>query len=990
MSDDRRADKAYWRSLERLYDSPALAGLAEEFASGASEPPDGVSRRTMLQIMGASMAFAGLAACRRPESYIVPYVDAPPEVTPGIPRHYATTWALGLAAYGLVVESHEERPTKIEGNRLHPATRGAANAWMQASLLELYDPDRTREPQRRGEVGEAFPATWRVFVDFWQERAAALTENGGRGLALLVEPHASPTLARLTAELRRRFPEARVVAWSPVNEESAIRGCQRLFGRAAQPLYHLDRAQTVLALDCDLLGTEPEALRHTREWAVARRPQARRFPRLYAVESTYTLTGANADHRLPLKSALAGPFLAAVAAELLRRGVAVPGAVGSAQALPDAVRRRAALIAESLAAAGSGALVAVGGGQPPEVHALAAALHAGLGSWGTAVTLHEPVDAALPSTPDLAALTRAMAGGEISDLVVLGGNPAHSAPADLRFAAAMGEVPHVVHLGSRLDETARRAEWHLPETHFLEAWGDARAADGTASVVQPLIAPLYGGRSTVELLALLATGEERSGADLVRETWTSLIGDDVTAWRRVLHDGVLAASAPAPVEASVDPAAAGEAFSRCAARRAGDGYELTFQPSRSLYDGRFANNSWLQELPDPVTKLTWGNAALMSEATAGELGVENGDVVRLELAGSSVELPAWILPGQADGSIAVELGYGRQAAGRVGDGVGADVYPLRPSTDPGFVSGVRVTRTGEKHDLAQTQEHHELVGRDLIREASVETFREDPHFATHHDGHIEPKPLYPDDHDYSSSPQWGMTIDLNACTGCNACVVACQAENNIPVVGPEQVRHNREMHWLRVDRYFSGSKEAPAMVFQPVPCMHCETAPCEEVCPVAATVHDAQGLNVMVYNRCIGTRYCSNNCPYKVRRFNFFNYTKDTPEVVRLAMNPDVTVRSRGVMEKCTYCLQRIREGEATAARAGRPLADGDVQTACQQTCAAGAIRFGDIRDQRSQVAEAKRDPRNYSLLAELDTRPRTTYLAGLRNPDPAWEEELA
>ena len=658
-----------------------------------------------------------------------------------------------------------------------------------------------------------------------------------------------------------------------------------------------------------------------------------------------------------------------------------------------------AVAKDLLANRGKGLIVA-GERQPAAVHAAVCALNTHLGNTGTTVTYYETRDAALPSVSSLASLVSAMQAGAVQTLVVLGGNPVFDAPADLDFAAAMAKVPHTIALGHAVDETSSRAEWHIPRAHYLESWGDARAVGGTLSVVQPLILPLFGGRTPVEVLGLMVGDKDRPGYDIVRDTWRPILGEAEfdKKWNRVLHDGLLAGSELTEVV----PTVKGEAFAELA-RAAGSasGLEIVFVPSPSLHDGRFANDGWLQELPDPLTKLTWDNPALVSPRTAEMLGLANEEMVRLDYAGRSLELPVWILPGMADGVVALTLGYGRQRAGRVGSGVGFNTFTVRASKAPGFDSGVTLTRLGRTYPLSATQDHGSMEGRPIVRESTLAELRseasapapteaEGAHAATGAPGALG---VYPEktehfslwkEHTYDQGNQWGMTIDLNACIGCNACMTACQSENNVPVVGKIQVARQREMHWIRVDRYFSGEPSgSPEVVFQPVPCMHCEDAPCEQVCPVAATVHDGEGLNVMVYNRCIGTRYCSNNCPYKVRRFNFFNFTKDTPDILKLAMNPDVTVRARGVMEKCTYCTQRINRAKIDAKLAGRELRDGDVKTACQQACPASAIEFGNIRDASSRVAKAKADPRNYALLDELNTKPRTTYLAKVRNPNP-------
>jgi molybdopterin-containing oxidoreductase family iron-sulfur binding subunit len=948
-----RPEPRHWRSLEELADTPEARSFRErEFPVGASELPEEIDRRSLVQILGASLSLAGLAACRRPVETIVPFVTPPEDLVPGMPKRYATTMPLGLAAYGLVVESSEGRPTKIEGNELHPSTRGAASALMQAAILDLYDPDRSAHVLQNGER-----RTWADFLAAWKALETEHLASGGAGLAVLAPPAASPTLFRLATALRARFPQMRWVSWEPVNEENALGGAAMLAGRPLRAAYDTSAAKVIVSLDADLLMGESGAVANARGFSAGRALAADGdgMNRLWVIESALTSTGASADHRLALPSGQ----IAAVAQALAGSGT--PAGV------PE--RWLAALRADLEANRGQSLLVA-GRDQPPAVHAAALALNARLGNVGRTVTLHEPLDALLPSGADLAALVAAMGSGSVSTLVVLGGNPVYDAPADLAFADAIGKVANVIHLGHGRDETAEKAAWHVPQAHFLEAWGDARAADGTASVVQPLIAPLLGGKSALEIVAVLL-GAETSGFDAVRQTWSGL---DDQAFAKMLHDGLL--------EGSTAPAVAIAAAAALAAPPPVAGLEVVFRPSPAVHDGRFANVGWLQELPDAISKLTWGNAALVSPRTAERLRLGNEDGARLTVGGKGVDLPVWIVPGQADETVVVHLGYGRRLAGRVGSGVGSDVYPLRTSAALGFAGGATLEATGTKIRVAQTQDHGAMEGRPIVREATLEEWRRDPRFAPEMVEMPTGTPLF-EQHTYDQGPQWGMTVDLNLCTGCNACVLACQSENNVPIVGAEQVRRGREMHWIRLDRYYSGSPENPEVAFQPVPCMQCENAPCEQVCPVAATVHTEDGLNAMVYNRCIGTRYCSNNCPYKVRRFNFFNYTKDTPELVKLAQNPEVTVRSRGVMEKCTYCVQRIQRARIDAKMAERPLRDGEIQTACQQTCPTQAIVFGDIRDPQSQVSERKRRSRNYELLAELGNKTRTTYLARIRNPHP-------
>jgi molybdopterin-containing oxidoreductase family iron-sulfur binding subunit len=727
--------------------------------------------------------------------------------------------------------------------------------------------------------------------------------------------------------------------------------------------------------------------------------------RLYAVEGVYSLTGAMADHRLRLESRQIAAFLAALATRLGSTGTAALSSgvdarpSTNAQGAPSIVEGRwIDALAKDLLANKGKSLIVAGDRQPAAVHAAVCALNTALGNTGKTVSYFETKDAALPSVSSLVSLVNAMKAGTVQTLVVLGGNPVFDAPADLDFASAMAKVPHSIALGHTVDETSTRAEWHVPRAHYLESWGDARAVGGTPSVVQPLILPLFGGRSPVEMLGLMIgakdkDGKDRPGYELVRETWKPILGeaDFEKKWNRVLHDGLLAGSELTEVvpEVKVD-VVAGLAGAAGSTAGAASGLEIVFLPSSSLHDGRYANDGWLQELPDPLTKLTWDNPALVSPKTAETLSLANENLVRLDYAGRSLQVPVWIVPGMADSVVALTVGYGRTHVGRIGAGVGFDAFALRSSSALGFGSGVTVNKVAGRYPLSATQTHGSLEGRPIVHESTVTELRSPK---KEEEGRPGPLGVFEEEprhfslwnpHSYDQGHQWGMTIDLNACTGCNACVIACQSENNIPVVGKAQVAKGREMLWLRVDRYFSGEPSGNTqVVVQPVPCMHCEDAPCEQVCPVAATVHDAEGLNVMVYNRCIGTRYCSNNCPYKVRHFNFFNFTKDTPDILKLAMNPDVTVRARGVMEKCTYCTQRINRTKIDAKLAGREVRDGDVKTACQQACPAAAIEFGDLRDPESRVVKAKADHRNYTLLEELNTKPRTTYLAKVRNPNP-------
>jgi MoCo/4Fe-4S cofactor protein with predicted Tat translocation signal len=1007
-------NRTYWRSLAQIEDRPEFrAALEREFPEGASELPEGITRRDMMMLVGASLSLAGLAGCRRPVEEIVPFVTAPEEMLPGIPRYYATTMPFGRSAYGLIVESHEGRPTKIEGNPSHPASLGASSARIQASVLGLYDPDRSQAVRLKQES-----KSWSDFVTAWGQLSQAHAADGG-GLAVLSESFSSPTLARLASEFRARYPRAIWATYEAVSDENRLAGLRSATGRDLDLMLRIDQASVILALDADPLLTDPEMIRHTRGFAAGRRAGASggAMNRLYAVEGVYSLTGAMADHRLRLESRQIAPFLAALAALL-----AAPGAASLAGANVPGVDARwiDALAKDLLANRGKG-LIMAGERQPAAVHAAVCALNTYLGNTGKTVSYFETKDAALPSVSSLASLVSAMSSGAVQTLVVLGGNPVFDAPADLDFASAMAKVPHSIVLGHSVDETSSKAEWHIPRAHYLESWGDARAVGGTLSVVQPLILPLFGGRSPVEVLGLMIGGKDRPGYEIVQETWKPILGEGEfeRKWNRVLHDGLLAGSELPEIVPNLTAQpmaelgrlrAGGASASQAAPRSSGD-LEIVFLPSPSLHDGRFANDGWLQELPDPLTKLTWDNPAIVSPKTAETAGLASEDLIRVDYAGRSLELPVWILPGMADGMVALTLGYGRSHAGRIGSGVGFNACTLRSSKAPGFDSGATLTKLARAYPLSATQNHGSMEGRPIVRESTLTELRSElaSQPAPAENAHAGDSPRAPKrgevpsalgvfeeephhfslwkEHSYDQGYQWGMTIDLNSCIGCNACMTACQSENNVPVVGKVQVKKGREMHWLRVDRYFSGEPSgSPEVVFQPVPCMHCEDAPCEQVCPVAATVHDAQGLNVMVYNRCIGTRYCSNNCPYKVRRFNFFNFTKDTPEILKLAMNPDVTVRARGVMEKCTYCTQRINRAKIDAKLAGREVRDGDVRTACQQACPASAIEFGNLRDASSRVVKAKADPRNYALLEELNTKPRTTYLAKLRNPNPELE----
>jgi MoCo/4Fe-4S cofactor protein with predicted Tat translocation signal len=978
----------YWRSLDQLADTPEFLRFVEqEFPDSLPELDNPISRRKFLSVMGASLALAGLAGCRKPVEKIIPYVSQPEEVIPGVPSYYATTMPSGASAYGLIVECHEGRPTKIEGNPQHPSTLGRSNVFIQAEMLNLYDPDRSDKILHNN-----VETSWDAFVTFWRERLMHFRQNKGEDLAILSTEFSSPTLFRLGQKLRKDFGDAVFAIHDAVEDVHLADGDS---GSGYQADYHYDKAKVIVSLDADFLLTESENVVAARRFADGRRIKDVDSPmnRLYVIESDLTTTGAMADHRLRVPRSMVGAFAAAIVNELEKQGVntGLTEIVAPSREY-DFDRQFVSVLAENLAQH-KGECLIVAGRTQPGLETYAAALNEALGNVGKTVTYHKPelTPTTLRKNNDdsLENIVKSAQNGKLKTLVIFGGNPIYDSPTSSGFVEALKSVEYVIYFGPYVNETAQAAEWHIPSAHFLESWGDTRAGDGTLGLIQPMIQPLFGGKSDVEFLGFIATGDDRRGYDIVRETWDDILkgGDFERKWRRVLHDGVLAqerksADSYKPEITRDHRKALAQILRSMPTKPSIENIELTFQVSPTLYDGRYANNGWLQELPHPTSKLTWDNAAYMSPVTARELRMPNSDVVRIANDHGEMELPVWIVPGQADYTVSVELGYGRTAAGRVGNGIGANAYKLRPDRWSYFATGIKLTKTGRKHKPASTQDHGAMDGRPIVREADVEVFRKDPDFAKEMVEHAPLIGIYPP-YDYSHGYQWGMAIDLTACVGCNACTIACQSENNIPVVGRPRVLNGREMHWIRVDRYFTGDADNPKMVFMPVPCQQCENAPCETVCPVAATVHDKEGLNVMTYNRCIGTRYCSNNCPYKVRRFNFFNYTSHMPDVVRMAMNPDVTVRCRGVMEKCSYCIQRINRAKINAKRENRTVQDGEIVTACQQACPADAIVFGNINDPESKVAKIKALKRNYALLAEYNLKPRNSYMARIRNPHP-------
>ncbi|MDT5156062.1 MAG: hypothetical protein QOH51_419 [Acidobacteriota bacterium] len=1139
--------REFWQSLEELASTEEFEELLHrEFPQHASEWDEGTDRRTFLKLMGASLALAGLAGCSyQPPETIVPYVRQPEELVPGKPLFFATAMPFPGGATPLLVRSYMGRPTKIEGNDLHPASLGAADVFAQASILGLYDPDRSETIINRGEV--------RTFTAFLGELATVLEgqrTKQGAGLRFLTETVTSPTLAAQLKSLTARFPGARWYQWEPAGGNNARIGTRQALGDFSTPIYNFAAADRVLSLDSNFLECGPGSLRYARDFASRRRVSdgdTREICRLYSVETTPTNTGFFADHRTPLRPSQFAAYVRALAAGV---GADVGATAGGASGTND----ETAKIVEDLKAHMGTCIVIAGDEQPPEIHAIAHKMNAALGAVGKTVTYVDSVEEnPTDQSNDLRTLVSEIDAGAVEILVIVGGNPVYTTPVDLKLdAERMKKVGLAVHLGLYDDETSELCHWHIPETHFLETWGDTRAYDGTVTIQQPLITPLYNGKSAYELLAAFTDNPDRRGYDIIRDFWMNeghgtlmsagaanaagangagantastnttsantagantagaaaggIVGNGAAAvsnnsraananssgaanannggagsannggstgannnsaggahngaaaggaasaatkaspeferaWRKALNDGFVANSARKVRNAPASAATAAAAMPDIGAQGAQQGgagagqYEIVFRTDPTIYDGRFANNGWLQELPKPLTKLTWDNVAIISPATAERLGVGEApdgaiawdspkrvnrltakggelraELLRLTFKGRQVNnAPVFILPGQPDNVVTVHFGYGRKRSGRVGGNEhdksvrGFNAYDLRTSDAMWSGGDLRVELTGEDYPLASTQIHFRMEGRDIVRHGSFARWTHDPELAPESEHKREPQPagknrepasdetMYPP-YDYSEHEEmgrrgyrWGMVIDASTCVGCNACVVACQAENNIPVVGKEQVARSREMHWLRIDAYFRGAVERPEGVyFMPVPCMHCENAPCEPVCPVHATVHSAEGINDMVYNRCVGTRYCSNNCPYKVRRFNFLLFQDWNTPSFKMQRNPEVSVRSRGVMEKCTYCIQRVEYAKMEAEKEGRKVRDGDVVTACQATCPTEAIVFGDLNDPSSRVARLQAQKRNYGLLADLNTRPRTTYLAAVRNPNDA------
>ncbi|HKF44770.1 MAG TPA: 4Fe-4S dicluster domain-containing protein [Thermoanaerobaculia bacterium] len=963
----------FWRSLEELEGIERREETSQEALAWAK----GMDRRELFKFGGVSLALAGLTACtRQPTEKIIPYVRQPEEIKPGTPLFFATAMPLSGYATGLLVESHMGRPTKVEGNPLHPASLGATDLFSQASIYGLYDPDRSQSLTYLGEI-----RAWPAFLSAMRLAVEKAREKKGAGLRILTETVGSPTLGAQLRALLMELPEAKWHQWEPANRDNAWAGAAMAFGQPLDPVLDVSKADVILSLDADFFSCGPGHLKSVADFAARRRTRNRTaMNRLYCVEAAPGVTGASADHRLPMRASQVEAFARTVAALVGGGG----GGASSASPFAQAV-------AEDLKAHRGKSLVVAGDYQPPAVHAIAHALNDALGNTGQTVSWIEPIPVKPESHADsFRRLVADMESGAVETLVIVGGNPAFTAPGDLGFAKALDKVKVSAHLSLHQDETSTLCRWHVPEAHYLESWSDARAFDGTASILQPLIAPLYGGKTAHEVIAALTSQPERTSYEIVRDYWKDRMGGDFEgAWRRALHDGVIEGSASARKTVRAGSTTGREGQAPPLRHEAGGrtDLEIQFRADPTVYDGRFANNGWLQELPKAVTKLTWDNAVLLAPATAKKLNVASEDVLRLTWDGRSVEAPAWIVPGHAEDSATLHFGYGRTHAGTLGSKTGFSASALQSSKALAGGSGLEIAKAGRTYALVTTQHHQNMEGRAIVRAATLEEFEKTPEFA--HEMEEAPGPEesmyahYPP-HEYA----WAMAIDLNACTGCGACTLACQAENNIPTVGKKEVSRGHAMHWIRVDRYFEGSEANPATYHQPVPCMHCENAPCELVCPVGATVHSAEGLNDMVYNRCVGTRYCANNCPYKVRHFNYFHYgTQFRPPSMRMLANPEVTVRWRGVMEKCTYCVQRITVAKIGAEKENRRVRDGEIVTACQQACPAKAIVFGDLADASSEVSNARKSPANYGLLEDLGTRPRTTYLAAVRNPNPSLEK---
>jgi molybdopterin-containing oxidoreductase family iron-sulfur binding subunit len=988
----------YWRSLEQLADSPEFkARLNEEFPLGAAEleVKSGVDRRNFLGLLGASMALAGVTSTgciRKPSEKILPYAVRPEDLVEGRAQQYASVLRAGPTVLGVLVTTHENRPTKVEGNPMHPHSLGGTNVWAQSSVLDLYDPDRSRMPLQGGN-----PASWQTAEAQLAEIAASIRTNAGTGTAILMESAPSSVLRGLVSELQRASPSAKVYVDDAGDQRNQRAALAAVGLPSSQVVLELDKADVVLSLDADFLGVEGDVVRNSKLFMSRRRVGGAEstMNRLYVVEPNFTNTGFVADNRLLLRGGEIGEFLLALVGELASKGVAVaPTGARSVSSSGKSWQRWVSSVASDLAANRGRAVVVVGDKQPAWVHGLAVAVNEALAATGSTVRyLPDPDD--IPTAGGLLELTQALRAGGVQTLVMLGGNPVYDAPADLEFGNALRSARVSVHLSYHADETSRLSSIHVPRCHALEAWGDLRSADGTYAIMQPTIAPLFESQSDVEFLARIVGRQPARGYEITKNHWQQKLNrpDFERLWARWLHDGVVSdVERPNVTTISFEFGGLGRLLSESQPlpEPSAQSLEVRFPISSQVYDGSYANNAWLQEQPDAVSKLTWDNAALLSPSSAKELGVENGDMLNLELEGRTLAIPAWITPGVAPHVVVVPRGWGRGFEGRVCKGTGFNANAIRTSRSPFHAAGAKVSKGKGTYVLADTQNHGSMEGRPLVRETTLADFKQQPEFVRKYeviDLAKQKTLLWRRPYEFTEGHQWGMSIDLNVCTGCNACSVACTAENNVSVVGKDRVLKGREMHWMRIDRYFNGSVDDPQVVSQPMLCLHCENAPCEQVCPVGATVHSPDGMNDMAYNRCIGTRYCANNCPYKVRRFNYFAFAKENDEqnpLYAMQKNPNVTVRFRGVIEKCSYCVQRVNDAKIEAKRISNGVVpDGRIVTACAQACPTDAIVFGDVNDPNSRVSQSKAGPRNYALLGELATQPRTTYLAKLRNPNP-------
>ncbi len=1080
--------KSYWRSLEELSEQPGFGQLLKrEFPGQAPKDYAPLARRDFVKLMGAALALAGLSGCAfQPPEKIISHVKNPEQTVSGISLFYATAMPFMGYGLGLLAESNEGRPTKLEGNPDHPASRGRTDLWAQASVLNLYDPDRSQYTRQSGQSSD-----WDTFVGIAERAISQVRPNGGEGLTILTETITSPTALSMLSEVQRKLPRAKWHSYEPINRDNARAGVRLATGSDLHAVNHFDRADVIVSLDCDFLLEEPDRVINAREYISKRKltDQQRVMNRLYVAESTPSITGAQADHRIPMKTAEVEGFTRALAS-----AVGVSGVSGEA---PGEMAKFVSAIAADLQANRGRVLVCAGAHQPPAVHALAHAMTATLGSTGATGTIsyHAPIEGnAKLHGAALSEMVADMNAGRVQAVMILGSNPVYSTPADLKFADALRKVPLKIHHGMYEDETSVLCDWHVPETHYLEAWGDVRSVEGTTSIVQPLVQPLYeAAKSQLEVLAVLNGNPNVTPYDAVRGYYLAGRGgrDDLTFekyWQKVVHDGVVPGTASPAVGASLS---AGFAANLPAPAPVGGGLEVSFRPDPTIWDGRFANNGWLQECPKPVSKITWDNAFFVSPVTAEKNGWATNNEATLSLHGKSVTGAVFLLPGQPDDSITVHLGYGRTNAGKIGTGPGFDANQLRTVAQPFFASGAKLEKTGNVYKIATTS-HHNLIapegkhtgwgnailgndeaktkainnvlvpesreldidgtqGRDVIRvgtlvewnkhlegdkKAEIPTdairdkrglplaYPENPEpirsqvraleeRQNQNNRDLEGSPgFYPRDSDPlalqlykdasvnaeaqaeakredrgNAAHAWGMTVDLQSCIGCNACVIGCQSENNSAIVGKDQVLMGREMHWIRIDTYYRGSYENPEVYFEPMMCQHCEKAPCAPVCPFNAVMNSPEGVNEQIYNRCVGTKYCENNCPYKVRRFNFLQYSDQQTPVIQLMQNPDVTVRSRGVMEKCTYCIQRITAAKWQSGKEERRIRDGEIQVACAQACPTDAIVFGDINDPKSRVSQLKRGPLSYGLLTDLNTMPRTSYLARFKNPNPALAE---